>query len=136
MAAKHPNARILLVESDEVNIYVMEKTLGKQFHLTVARNGVEALHFAHRKNFDIILTEIQLNHSIDGVELLEELRKDSLNDTAQVWLLTGVGLPEDESYFKELGFDAYFQKPVNHKELIQSIQQALPERIYGEINHS
>ena len=80
MAAEYPNVRVLLVESDEVNIFVMEKILDKKFHLTVARNGVEALHYAHRKTFDLILTEIRLDHSMDGVEVMEELRKDSIYD--------------------------------------------------------
>ena len=129
MAAEYPNLRVLLVESDEVNIFVMEKILDKKFHLTVARNGVEALHYAHRKTFDLILTEIRLDHSMDGVEVMEELRKDSIYDSAEIWALTGVGLLEDEAYYMELGFDRFFHKPVKHSELALSIQDAFPERL-------
>lgn len=131
MAAEFPNVRVLLVESDEVNIFVMEKTLGKKFHLTIARNGVEALHFAHKKTFDLVLTEIRLNHSMDGVEVMEELRKDSMNDNAEIWAITGVGLPEDDSYFMDLGFDRYIPKPLNHGELIEAVKEALPQRVYA-----
>ncbi len=129
MAAIHPNVRVLLVESDEVNIFVMEKMIGKQFHLTVARNGVEALHFAHKKNFDLILTEIRLDHSMDGTEVMEELRKDSMYESAEIWAITGVGLPEDEEYYKNLGFDQFFQKPTDHNSIIDSIKEALPELV-------
>lgn len=129
MAALHPNVRVLLVESDEVNIFVMEKTIGKHFHLTVARNGVEALHFAHKKTFDLVLTEIRLDHSMDGTEVMEELRKDSIYDSIEIWALTGVGLPEDEHYYLQLGFDQFYQKPVEHAQLIEAIKEALPERV-------
>lgn len=129
MAAQYPNVRVLLVESDEVNIFVMEKTLGKQFNLTVARNGVEAIHFSHKKTFDLVLTEIQLNHSMDGTEVMDELRKDSMYESTEIWALTGVGLAEDEAYFQELGFDRYFQKPVSHSDLIDAIMAALPQRV-------
>lgn len=131
MASEYPNVRVLLVESDEVTIFVMEKILGKKFHLNVARNGVEALHFAHRKTFDLVLTEIRLDHSMDGVEVMEELRKDSIYESAEIWAVTGVGLPEDETYFKELGFDRLFHKPINHADLVDSILEALPERIHA-----
>ena len=106
----------------------MKKILGKQFHLTVARNGVEALHFAHRKTFDLVLTEIRLEQSLDGVEVMEELRKDTIYNSTEIWALTGVGLPEDETYFKELGFDRFFHKPVNHAELVNSILEAKKEK--------
>ena len=133
MMAEYPNLRVLLVESDEVSIFVMENILGKKFHLTVARNGVEALHFAHRKTFDLVLTEIRLEQSLDGVEVMEELRKDTIYNSTEIWALTGVGLPEDETYFKELGFDRFFHKPVNHAELVNSILEALPERAHSSI---
>ena len=61
---------------------------------------------------------------------MEELRKDSINNSNEIWALTGVGLPEDETYFKELGFDRFFHKPVNHAELVDSILEALPERAH------
>ena len=129
MTTEFPNVRVLLVESDEVNIFVMEKTLGKKFHLTIARNGVEALNFAHKKTRDLVLTEIRLNHSMDGVEVMEEFRKNSMNDSAEIWAITSVGLPEDDSYFKDLGFDRYIPKPLNNGELIEAIKEALPQRV-------
>lgn len=89
MAIEQPRIRVLLLECDEVNIFVMEKILGKQFQLTVARNGVEVLHFAHRKTFDLVLTEIRLEQSLDGVEVMEELRKYSINNSNEIWALTG-----------------------------------------------
>ena len=131
MALEHTNLRVLLIESDEVNIFVMEKILGKQFHLTVARNGIEALHFARRKTFDLVLTEIRLEQSMDGLEVMEELRKDSTYNSTEIWALTGAGLTEDETYFKELGFDRFFHKPVNHAELVNSILETLPERAHS-----
>lgn len=129
MMAEYPNVRVLLVESDEISIFVMEKILGKKFHLTVARNGVEALHIAKREIFDAVLIEIRLSHNMDGIEVMEELRKDSIYHLAQIWAFTGVAFGKDEPYFKELGFDRFFKKPINYTELVNLILEALPERV-------
>jgi two-component system cell cycle response regulator DivK len=124
MAAEFPNIRVLLVEDDEISIYVMEKILSKYFRVVVARNGIEAIHMVNRDNFDIVLLDIQLGHSMDGTEVLEELRKDSLNDETKVFAITGMALQEDADYYLNLGFDEFFAKPLNHHDLAQAIKEA------------
>lgn len=121
--AEFPDIRVLLVENDEVSIFVMEKILQKHFTVTVARNGIEALHFTHKKTFDIILLDIDLGHSMDGTEVLDEIRKDPLNDNTKVFAVTGIGLPDDGDYYEGLGFDGFYHKPINHKGLVEAIKQ-------------
>jgi CheY-like chemotaxis protein len=121
--AEFPNIRVLLVENDEVSIFVMEKILQKHFTVTVARNGIEALHFTHKKTFDIVLLDIDLGHSMDGTEVLDEMKKDPLNDNTKVFAVTGIGLPDDGDYYEGLGFDGFFHKPVNHREIVEIIKE-------------
>lgn len=129
MAAEYPNIRVLLVENDEVNIFVMEKILSKHFHFTIARNGIEALHLVHKNSYDIILCDIDLGHSMDGTEVLEEIRKDPLNDNTKVWVVTGIGLPDDDAYFLSLGFGKFFHKPIDFNHLVEQIKAELPEKV-------
>lgn len=121
--ATYPDIKVLLVENDEVNIFVMEKILQKHFRVTVARNGIEALHFTHKKTYDIVLMDIDLGHSMDGSEVLEEMRKDPLNDNTKVFAVTGIGLPDDGDYYESLGFDGFFHKPVNHTQIVDVIKE-------------
>ena len=130
MAAEFPNIRVLLVENDEVSIYVMEKLLSKSFRVVVARNGVEALHLSNKDNFDVVLLDIELGHSMDGTEVLDELRKDSLNNDTQIFAITGMALPEDRDYYMNLGFDNFFAKPLNHHDLIQTIKETCLIKTY------
>lgn len=123
MAAEFPDIRVLLVEDDEVSIYVMEKILSKYFRVIVARNGIEAIHLAHRDHFDVVLLDIQLGHSMDGTEVLEELRKDSNHQDSKIFAITGMALPEDRDYYLNLGFDEFFAKPLNHHDLAAKIKE-------------
>ena len=125
---EYPNIRVLLVENDEVSIFVMEKILQKRFTVTVARNGVEAIHFTHKKTFDIVLLDIDLGHSMDGTEVMDEIRKDPLNDNTKIVAVTGIGLPDDGDYYESLGFDGFFHKPVNHVELVEMIKSECYEK--------
>ena len=123
-----PNIRVLLVENDEVSIFVMEKILQKRFNVTVARNGVEAIHFTHKKTYDVILLDIDLGHSMDGTEVMDEIRKDPLNDNTKIYAVTGIGLPDDGDYYEGLGFDGFFLKPVNHNTLVDMIKEECYEK--------
>jgi len=125
---EYPNIRVLLVENDEVSIFVMEKILQKRFTVTVARNGVEAIHFTHKKTFDVILLDIDLGHSMDGTEVMDEIRKDPLNDNTKIYAVTGIGLPDDGDYYESLGFDGFFHKPVNHISLVEMIKNECYEK--------
>ena len=125
---EYPNIRVLLVENDEVSVFVLQKILEKRFTVTVARNGVEAIQFTHKKTFDIILLDIDLGHSMDGTEVKDEIRKDPLNDNSKIYAVTGIGLPDDGDYYEGLGFDDFLHKPVNHIHLVEMIKQECFEK--------
>ena len=130
MPAEFPNIHVLLVEDDEVSIYVMEKILSKKFKVKVARNGVEALHMVENQEFDVILMDIGLRHSLDGFEVLTELRNNKIADRTKVFATTGMAVPEDREQFISRGFDDFFAKPLNHHDLAQRIIESCLVKTY------
>jgi two-component system cell cycle response regulator DivK len=129
MVPEFPNVKILLVEDDEINIYVAERILSRKFKVKVARNGIEAVHMAAREVFDVLLVDINLRHSVDGTEVLDEVRKDSLNDSTPIFAVTGMAMPEDKEHYLSLGFDRFFTKPVNYQEIVEGIMEACPSKV-------
>ncbi|UTW63850.1 response regulator [bacterium SCSIO 12741] len=123
MSPEFSNIHVLLVENDEIAIFVMEKILKPHYRLTVARNGIEAIHLAHKQNFDVILMDIELGHSMDGSEVLEAMKQNGMPDETLVYAITGLGIPEDEEYFLSLGFDRFFHKPIDHRQMAEIIRQ-------------
>jgi two-component system cell cycle response regulator DivK len=129
MVPEFPNLKVLLVEDDEINIYVAERILSRKFKVKVARNGLEALHMASREVFDVLMVDINLKHSVDGTEVLEEVRKDSLNRDAQIFAVTGMAMPEDKDHYLAMGFDRFFTKPVNFQEIALAVMEACPSKV-------
>jgi CheY-like chemotaxis protein len=114
--------KILLVEDDEINMYIMDRLLKNEFILSKAKNGDEALSLAEKNYFDVVLMDINLgNTSIDGIEVMKRIRIMKKLKATKIFAVTSYAMPEDKQRFLNLGFDAYFAKPLQKEELIMVI---------------
>lgn len=127
---------ILYVEDDDDDITLMLaflNTLGLGSRIESARNGIEALDYlakASRGEADLpalVLADIKMP-KMDGLELLERVRVDSLLDGIPFMVLTASGDERDRSEAARLGADSYRQKPTSktaYAELGTAIQGLL-----------
>jgi two-component system, cell cycle response regulator DivK len=114
--------KILIVEDDEINMYIMDRLLKNEFILSKAKNGDEALLLAEKNHFDVILMDINLgNTSIDGIEVMKRIRIMESLKASRIFAVTSYAMPEDKKRFLNLGFDAYFAKPLKKEDLILEI---------------
>jgi CheY-like chemotaxis protein len=117
--------KILIVEDDEINMYIMDKLLKKEFVLSKANNGDEALQLAGDNHFDVVLMDINLgNTSIDGIEVMKRIRCMEMHKSTPIFAVTSYAMPEDNRRFLDLGFDAYFAKPLQKENLIEKINNS------------
>ena len=116
--------RVLYVE-DEGDILrfasmVLEDYVDKLF---IARNGKEALEILKKENIDLIITDI-LMPKISGIELIREIKKNPLCDTAVI-----VATAHTETQYLleciELRVDGYILKPIDVDELLKTILKAI-----------
>jgi len=128
---------ILIVDDNQTNREVLHGQLtywGASVHETAS--GKEALDICRQranKNelFDIAILDMQMP-SMDGAELGKHLKADDAFSSMKLVMMTSMGHSEDSQYFKSLGFDAYFPKPVttadifNALSLISEENEALP----------
>jgi CheY-like chemotaxis protein len=114
--------KILIVEDDEINMYIMDRLLKNEFILSKAKNGDEALSLAGKNYFDVVLMDINLgNTSIDGIEVMKRIRIMEKLSATKIFAVTSYAMPEDKQRFLNLGFDAYFEKPLQKEDLILEI---------------
>ena len=115
------NNTILLVEDDELDVISGERslrTLGHQYELENAYNGIEALDIlqkAYKLNKplpDIILLDLNMP-KMNGIEFLKELRKDSKFKEIKVFVMTTSGDESDRKTTEQLGVSGYLIKPLN-----------------------
>lgn len=118
--------RILYVEDDPINAYVLQKMLAN-FTIDIAKNGEEGMNMCEETKYDLILMDINLGDpQKDGVYYLTELRKGAYAETPIV-AVTAYAMSGDRERFMDAGFDEYFSKPIEKLRLLLFIEQKKKE---------
>ncbi|WP_281991032.1 sigma-54-dependent transcriptional regulator [Aquimarina aggregata] len=116
-------SKILIVE-DDVAFCTMLKTFlqKKEYEVTTAFSGNEAIPKIKEDVFDVVLTDVRLPDR-DGITLLEEIHKS--NPKTQVIIMTGYAeINMAVNAIKQGAFD-YISKPFNPDTILQTIEKAL-----------
>ncbi|MEQ8352120.1 MAG: response regulator [Leptospiraceae bacterium] len=115
--------KILAVDDNPDNLYLLERLLQKQGHKTIATTrGDEALHLITEDWFDLVILDIQMPE-MDGFELLQRIRaQDLLPADCPIAAITAYAAAEDKNRILASGFQAYLSKPISSRTLRQMIQ--------------
>ncbi len=112
--------RILIVDDEAVMRVLLETFLKNCGHQTVAaRSGEEAVQNLLFDNFDMVITDLQLNET-SGIEIIKKAKK--LTETTIVFLMTGCRNAHCRSQALQHGADAFLAKPFDLDELVSLIQ--------------
>jgi CheY-like chemotaxis protein len=126
--------RVLLVED---NLKDVDLTLAalEEHHLAnevaVARDGVEALDFLHRRGKfadrtdgppAVILLDIKMP-KLNGLEVLRQIKSDPLLKALPVVMLTSSREEPDLAASHALGAYAYVVKPVDFQQFVEAVKQ-------------
>ena len=77
-----------------------------------ASDGVETLGIIKENKFDLILLDIQLP-GLDGLEVLEEIKKSPESQKIPVIAFTAHAMRGDEERFLKAGCSGYISKPID-----------------------
>jgi CheY-like chemotaxis protein/nitrogen-specific signal transduction histidine kinase len=112
---------ILIVEDNETNQIVISGLL-EESELTYdfANNGKEAVDMYDKKNYDLILMDIQMP-IMSGLEASQIIRKKDKN--IPIIALTAGVMKEDIENTKEAGMNGYLSKPIDYDELIKKLAE-------------
>jgi PAS domain S-box-containing protein len=118
---------VLLVEDNETNTVVVADYLGnKGYRLKVAHDGAQAIEGVHSERPDVVLMDIQMP-GMDGLEAIRYIRADGERAVAETPIIavSALAMPGDEERCLEAGANAYLSKPLNLRELVQTIEAQL-----------
>ena len=119
--------RILVVEDDEKSRRLLADVLGWHgYEVAAAASGEDGLALARMHRPQAALLDIQLP-GIDGYQVLAELRDDSAEERIPAVAVTASVMDEDRRRILAAGFDAYVGKPVNIRQLIDTLERLLDE---------
>lgn len=109
--------KVLLVDTDKKMLQRLQRTLlEKQFTVTTAINGEEALEKIARDKPHLVITEIVLPR-LDGLNLIRRLRKDITTAFIPVIIVSAKGETADRLKGFAVGTDDYVPKPFSMHEL-------------------
>jgi two-component system, cell cycle response regulator DivK len=116
--------RILVVEDDEKSRRLLSDVLGYHgYDVTAVESGEEGLEIARARALHAALLDIQLP-GISGFDVLAALRV-SHSGHLPVVAVTASVMDHDRKKILAAGFDAYVAKPVNIRELLQTLENLL-----------
>jgi signal transduction histidine kinase/ActR/RegA family two-component response regulator len=123
-ATPAPKLQILVAEDNLVNQRVIKALLERRGHtVTLADNGAAALKRAEERDFDVILTDVQMPE-MDGLTAIRLLReRDAKRGTrTPVVVLTAHAMQGDRERFLAAGADGYITKPIQIEQLLVEIE--------------
>jgi len=124
------NRTILLIE-DKSSLSETLKTLLElhQFKVILAGNGEDGIELARQKLPDLVISDVYMP-VLNGYELLEFFKNDSILSNIPVIMLTAKTEIEEVNLAMKKGAAGYITKPFLFKNLHATIRKVLVEEVY------
>ena len=117
---------ILLVEDDyDTQILITRILESVPYDVTIAGDGIEALTCLEQKDFDLILSDINMPN-LDGFKLTEMINQKGI--VAPIIFLTGSPDEQDEIRAFELGALDFIRKPIRKELFLSRVRNVLNKR--------
>lgn len=121
---------ILIAEDNLLNAQVIVAFLNRIGHTSkVAANGIEAVEYLSREDFDLVLMDIEMPE-MDGLDATREIRKGNYRvrrPDIPIVALTAHALKDYEDKSYEAGMNGYLTKPVDISQLTSVLQLVVVE---------
>lgn len=117
------------VTDDEPNIVqtLKDRLELNDFEVVVAYNGSDGLKIAQQEQPDMILLDV-IMPVMNGLEMLEMLRKEPWGKDISVIMLTARSQTQDIARATACGIDDYIVKPFDLSELLEKIEHLAERR--------
>lgn len=122
MAKKH----ILIVDGDILKAERLKRNLEiEDYSVDVVHYGHEALVVLGRKWVDLVISSITLQGAMNGIQLLQEIKKNKeLDETPIIIMSSKINL---EKSIYDIGATLFVEKPYDVVEIIKKIKEIFPE---------
>jgi CheY-like chemotaxis protein len=129
-------AKVLVVDDDPVILKTLGLKLSRAgYTVMTGLDGAEAISLVRTKQPDVVLLDVFFPPDVahgatgwDGLGVLQWLRRMASDQLPPVIIITGSGNAEIHERARDLGARAVFQKPIDHKQLLDEIQQTMSEK--------
>ena len=128
------NIKLLLVDDEVKFLESISKRLAlKNFDVTPATTGKEAIESAENGLFDVAVVDFQMP-GIDGAQVLKTLKEK--HRYIEIIMLTGHATIDSAVECTKLGAFKYLEKPYDFENLVEVIKQAYEARLKKKFEHN
>ncbi len=115
--------KILVIDDDNASCELLKEILSAEgWHIETADAPEKALILSERENFDLVISDINLESNLSGLDLLKRLREKS-----PVILVTGFGSLETAVEATREGAWDFISKPFKVDEIIATAKRAVDQ---------
>lgn len=119
--------QVMIIEDDKMVCDLYEKILEKEYNVSKANNGEEALKKVSSE-IDLILLDRRLPDK-EGLEIMKEIKNNPKYEEIPIMMLTGL---EPDFNIDEMPLEDYLEKPINPSDLRQSVEKIIYKCEYEE----
>lgn len=119
---------ILVVDDHPVIRRLLCVTLGNDYDILEATDGVSALETIRRHHPKIVLLDVMMPGCMSGLQVLDAIKGDPLTRDILVAMVSARGQAADTEEARRRGADAYFIKPFSPIQVLAWVRDQLPGR--------
>ncbi len=119
---------LLIVEDDTENQKFLKIFLRKKFEIDICDSAESFYIKLKEKDFDVILMDISLRGTKDGLQLTQEIRSDPKHCNIPIVILSAHAYQKDKDNAYNAGVDIFIAKPVQGHILIESLRNVLEQK--------
>ena len=126
--------QILVVDDERIErngIKMLLRHMQLPCEIAEAANGRDALEYLKEHTADILLTDVKMPF-MDGIQLIEECKKDDRNEDMKCVIFSGCSEFDYARKAVRLGVSDYILKPVDPSEFKETITRVIQELEAGD----
>ncbi|MHC5002123.1 MAG: HD domain-containing phosphohydrolase [Planctomycetota bacterium] len=126
-------ATMMIVDDEPLNVKVLRKYLKEAGYTNIVTttDSREAMALAREHDPDVVLLDVMMPH-VDGLSILEMIRKDGLLRFTPVIIVTASSDERTKDRALDLGATDFLAKPVDANDLLPRVRNALTVRAYQQ----
>ncbi|MCC7095052.1 MAG: response regulator [Ignavibacteriaceae bacterium] len=115
---------VLLIVEDEVeNQKFFEIILRKKFETDFCDTKKSMNKLLKENEYDAVIMDISLKDGNDGVELIKEIRNNTMTSHLPIICLSAHIFAENKIKAEQAGADIYLTKPIKAKRLVDTVEE-------------
>ena len=121
--------KVLIVDDEELAQEFLRFFLSKKYDVYTVGSVNTFYNIVNKMVFDLILMDISLRDSKDGIQLTRELKESERYKDVPIFVLTAFSTTKERNGAAAAGADKFITKPVDTKALVRLIEETLTEKV-------